>query len=154
MTVINLTTEIKAEINKCFDMARSIDLHMISASHTNEKAVAGKTSGLCEAGDIIIWEAIHFGIKQHLTSKITKMNYPFFFEDKMLKGAFKSMRHEHHFKEENGKTIMVDHFYYEVPFGIIGWLFDKIILKKHMTHFLITRNKKLKEMIENNNYKL
>jgi hypothetical protein len=78
MTEIQLTTEINAPVLKCFDIARSIDLHQATMLHTNEKAIAGRTSGLCELNDEVTWEATHFGIKQTLTSKITKLNAPYF----------------------------------------------------------------------------
>ena len=46
MPTIYLTIEINAPIERCFDLSRSIDLHTLSTSHTNEKAIAGVTSGL------------------------------------------------------------------------------------------------------------
>jgi ligand-binding SRPBCC domain-containing protein len=150
MTIIQLTTEIAGNAAQCFDIARDIDAHKLSTAKTNERAVAGKTTGLCELGDTITWEANHFGIKQNLTVEITNYNRPLFFEDKMLRGAFKSMRHEHHFEEVNGKTLMKDYFEYEVPFGIFGVFFDKVILKRYMTNFLLTRNLVLKSIIEGN----
>jgi ligand-binding SRPBCC domain-containing protein len=148
MTVIELETEIEGDINKCFDLTRDVDVHKLSTKKTNEKAIAGRTSGLCELGDKITWEAQHFGIRQKLSVEITKFEKPYFFEDKMTKGAFRSMRHEHHFKEDNGRTIMTDRFEYQVPFGFVGQLFDKVILKNYMTRFLKTRNKIIKKIAE------
>jgi len=46
MPVIELKTAIKAPVERCFDLSRSIDLHKISTAHTNEEAIAGVTSGL------------------------------------------------------------------------------------------------------------
>lgn len=149
MTTINLKTVIHSKIDACFDLARDIEVHILSTGKTNEKAIAGRTKGFCEQGDTITWEARHFGITQQLTVEITKLNRPFYFEDRMLKGAFKSMRHEHHFEEVEGKTIMSDHFEYEVPFWIFGWLFNRMILKQYMTKFLVTRNQTLKSLAEN-----
>ena len=148
MNTIHLTTEIKASIERCFDLSRDVDAHKLSAKNTREKAIAGRTSGLCELGDTITWEARHFGIRQNLTVEISQFNRPFFFEDKMLRGAFKSMRHEHRFEDRNGATIMNDQFEYEVPLGVAGRLFDKLVLKNYMTKFLRTRNQILKEMAE------
>ena len=51
MPTINLTTEINAPIEICFDLSRSIDLHKQSMEHTKEEAIAGRTSGLIEDGD-------------------------------------------------------------------------------------------------------
>lgn len=148
MTVIELETEIKAGIDQCFDLARSIDIHLQSTQKTNEIVVAGRASGLCEQGDKITWEATHFGIRQQLSVEITKLDKSYFFEDRMTRGAFKSMRHEHHFKETNGGTIMRDRFEYEVPFGFLGQIFNKLILKNYMTNFLMVRNKVIKDMAE------
>lgn len=149
MTKIELVTKIKGPLEICFDYARDIDMHMQSTTHTKEKAVAGRTSGRCEEGDIITWQAVHLGVKQKLTSKITVMKKYSYFEDEMLKGAFKSMHHKHFFEEVNGETIMKDELYYEVPLGFIGKIFDKLYLKQYMTNFLCKRNKYLKEYIEN-----
>jgi ligand-binding SRPBCC domain-containing protein len=148
MTVIELETEIESNIEKCFDLTRDVDVHKQSTEKTKEKVIAGRTSGLCELGDQITWEAIHFGVRQRLSVKITKLNKPYFFEDQMIKGAFKSMRHEHHFKALDGRTLMIDKFEYQVPFGLIGRLFDKIILKNYMTDFLLTRNRIIKKIAE------
>lgn len=68
----------------------------------------------------------------------------------MVSGAFKSFRHEHIFKENNGKTVMIDKFYFESPYGILGQLANRLFLKKYITQLLKTRNKFLKEIAENN----
>lgn len=150
MKKIKLVTEISASVERCFDLARDIDFHKFSAANTKEIATAGRMSGLCEFGDKVTWQASHFWVKQNLSIQITKYEKPYFFEDTMTKGAFKSMRHEHHFDFLHGKTIMTDYFYYEVPYGILGSVFDKIILRKHMTDFLRKRNRLLKSMAESN----
>jgi len=150
MTTIKLLTKIKAPIDICFDVSRDIKVHELSTKNTNERAVAGKTSGLCELNDEITWQATHFGVRQRLSVKITKVNKPVFFEDIMLKGAFNSMRHEHHFKQVDDCTEMIDFFNYKVPFGFLGNLFDKLLLKKYMTKFLTTRNQIIKEVSEKN----
>jgi ligand-binding SRPBCC domain-containing protein len=148
MTTIHLTTELNAGINKCFDIARDVDVHKLSTAKTNERAIAGRTTGLCELGDRITWEAKHFGVKQKLTVEITRLDRPYFFEDKMLQGAFKSMRHGHYFEETHGKTLMTDKFEYEVPFGIVGQFFDSVLLKTYMTKFLEERNRIMKAIVE------
>lgn len=148
MSTILLTTEIVAPLQTCFDLARSIDLHLSSMQHTKERAIAGRTSGLCELNDTIMWEAVHFGIKQNLTVKISKMESPHYFEDVMVKGAFKSIRHQHTFEENNGVTSMKDIFEYETPYGIFGKLFDALVLKKYMTNLLLERNRVIKQVSE------
>ncbi|WP_232541160.1 SRPBCC family protein [Spirosoma endbachense] len=125
-------------------------MHQQSTEKTKERAVAGKTSGLIEKGNFVTWEAIHFGIKQRLTVSIVEMNYPYYFNDKMVKGAFKEMNHSHFFEFEQGKTLMRDEFTYQTPFGILGAIFDKLILRTYMEKFLIERNRILKNVAESN----
>lgn len=42
---------IKADNKTCFDLARNIDFYQKTLEHSNEKVVAGKTSGLIELGE-------------------------------------------------------------------------------------------------------
>ncbi len=149
MPSIHLSTRINAPVETCFNLARSVDVHMASTAKTNEKAIAGRTSGLCEENDEITWEAIHFGIKQNLSVRITKMEFPFFFEDEMLKGAFRSMKHRHYFKSGNDHTVMTDEFNYTSPLGWLGRLADILFLEKYMRSFLILRNQFIKSLAEN-----
>ena len=46
MPRIKLETKIRASKEIVFDLSRSIDLHKLSTSQTNEEAIAGKTEGL------------------------------------------------------------------------------------------------------------
>ena len=148
MTTIHLTTEIKATIETVFNNSRNIDLHQQSASQTNEKAIAGRTSGLIEKGETVTWRGKHFGFYLQHQSIISEMNFPTYFVDEQLKGKFKSFKHQHFFEEKNGVTIMQDILQYETPFGIFGKLFDVLLLKKHLTRFIEYRNEVMKEKSE------
>ena len=148
MAIINLETRIKASPKTCFDISRAVEAHTDSLAHTKEKVVAGRMSGLFELNDWVTWEANHFGIRQHLTVKITKMEPYSMFEDTMVKGAFKSFEHQHYFEQEGDCTIMKDVFSYEVPGWIFGRLVDKLVLNKYMTKLLITRNEAIKRTAE------
>jgi len=148
MTLIKLQTKIKAPIETVFNLSRNIDIHLLSTSQTNEKAVSGKTSGLIELNETVTWKGKHFGIYLKHSSRISEMEFPKYFVDIMEKGHFKSFRHEHYFEEENGFTIMKDVLIYETPFWIFGNLFDKILLKKHLTVLIQKRNQIIKEIAE------
>lgn len=153
MAIIKLETTIKSDINTCFDLSRSIDLHKLSTVQTKEKAINGITSGLINLGESVTWEATHFAVRQQLTSKITAFNRPFYFRDEQIKGAFKYFIHDHYFEEKNETVIMKDIFEFQSPFGFIGKLFDKIILISYLTKFLIVRNNMVKEFAETDQWK-
>ena len=148
MTTIHLITKIKAPIETVFNNSRNITIHIETASKTNEKAIAGVTSGLIELNETVTWQGIHFGLKLQHQSKITQMQFPNHFTDEMLKGCFKTFKHEHTFTHENGITIMEDKLMYTTPCGIFGKLFDIISLKKYLTNFLLVRNQSLKALSE------
>lgn len=153
MPRIEIKTQVNADIKIVFDLSRSIDLHKISTAQTYEEAIAGKTAGLIGLNESVTWRARHFGVYQNLTSKVTAFNSPFYFVDEMTKGAFQGFRHEHHFIKTNGGTLMTDIFVYKSPFGLLGQLFDKIILKKYMTQLLTKRNQVVKEFAETGRWK-
>ncbi|WP_262152320.1 SRPBCC family protein [Chryseobacterium foetidum] len=144
MSKIHLTTIINSDIQTVFDLSRDIDLHQKSTFKTGEKAIAGRTSGMIELGETVTWRAKHLGFYQTHTSKITEMEKPSKFTDVMLKGRFKSFKHQHLFKTRGKQTIMTDILEFESPAGIIGKLFNYFFLKNYMTEFLTERNKVIK----------
>ncbi|MES2681583.1 MAG: SRPBCC family protein [Bacteroidota bacterium] len=148
MPTIKLEIEIFSDIETCFDLARSIDLHQISTAKTNEKAISGRTSGLINPDETVTWQATHFGIRQKLTSKITAFKRPFHFRDEQIKGIFKFIIHDHYFEQKDQKVIMKDVFSFQSPFGIFGRIFDKLVLTKYLRKFLIERNDIIKEYAE------
>ena len=148
MPIIHIETFISAPIEQCFDLMRDVDAHTRSTCRTHERAVAGKTAGLLGAGDEVTWEAVHFGVKQRLSIRVTRCEAPYLFEDEMVRGAFKSFTHRHTFGEESGGTLMVDDFTYVSPLGPLGWVADKLFLEGYMRRFLVERAHALKRMAE------
>lgn len=153
MPCIELTTVIHAPIQICFDLSRSADLHMISTQHTNETVIQGRRTGLFQNGDTVTWRAKHFGVYQHLQMVISEMNYPISFEDRMVKGVFKSITHQHFFSQHLGSTVMKDIFSYEVPLGVAGTLFDRIVLRRYMKNLLVKRNTCIKQYAETDQWR-
>ena len=86
------------------------------------------------AGDIVTWEAVHFGIRQRLTAKVTVMDRPYMFEDIMVKGAFHSFTIFIVYEKDNG-TLMIDRFQYK-SLGLIGVIADKLFLESYMRNFI------------------
>src|SRR5882757_3748510 len=117
MVRLEEVTVIAAPIQRCFDLARSVEVHVLGNVHWGEEAVAlgGVTSGLIGLGERVTWRARHFGVLQELTSEITAMDGPAldgpalgtagYFQDTMVRGAFRSMQHDHFFRTlEDGRT--------------------------------------------------
>lgn len=153
MNKIELSTFIEAPIERCFDLARSIDLHKISVQQTQETAIGGVTSGLIGPNQKVLWQATHLGFRQTMETQISKFTRPFFFTDEMVNGIFKTMIHDHFFYVMNKDTVMVDHFYYEAPLGLIGEAADIIFLKRYLTRLLTQRNETIKHYAETDKWK-
>ncbi|BBI34154.1 SRPBCC family protein [Cohnella abietis] len=149
MVIVTTEVLIDAPLEHCFDLARDIEVHTQTVwKHTKERAIEGTTKGMISGGEFVTFQATHFLIRQKLKSQIVSYNRPFYFVDEMVKGAFKSLRHEHTFEEQQGKTLMKDTLTFEAPFGIIGWITERVILKRYMKRFLEHRNHQLKLFAE------
>lgn len=138
---------IDAPIERCFDAARDLDLHVTSMQHTNERAVAGRMSGLIELDEEVTWRGRHFGVTQHFTSRITAFDRPHHFRDEMQRGAFRSFVHDHYFVAENGGTKMTDVLVFAAPLGILGVLAEKLFLRRYLERLLTTRAEAIRSAI-------
>ncbi|MGA7671698.1 MAG: SRPBCC family protein [Nitrolancea sp.] len=148
MTRIHLETHIAASIQRCFDLARSVDVHQQSMEQSGERAVSGVTSGLMELGDSVTWEAKHLGFTRRLTSKITNFDPPQGFVDAQVSGPFAYFTHTHGFIAIESGTLMTDDFDYGVPFGPLGAIGNRLILAGYMRRLLQTRNAHIKHIAE------
>jgi ligand-binding SRPBCC domain-containing protein len=149
MPTLRLEIEIRAPIERCFDLSRDIDLHMQSTEQTREIAISGVTKGLINLGEDVTWEATHLGIRQRLTSRITIFDRPIHFRDSQVKGAFQRFDHDHFFEiSKQGTTLMRDVFDYKSPLGWLGIMADHLFLESYMRTFLIKRNLLIKKVAE------
>ncbi len=153
MPTIHLTTFISAPVERVFDLARSIDLHRKSMAHTNEEAIAGIVNGLIELDETVTWRAKHLLKTRVFKSKITAMKRPLSFTDEMVDGDFKNVRHEHHFKQIDNGTLLIDLFYFESPYGALGKMFNELYLTGYMKKLLEMRNRFIKEYAEKEKWK-
>jgi len=153
LALIELATLIAAPRERVFDLARSIEAHQHSAARTQERAVAGVTSGLIGLNGEVTWQARHLGTTQELTVRITAFERPSFFQDVMIRGSFKTMKHDHRFAEHPGGTLMSDRFEFYSPLGVLGWLVDHLFLKAYMRRFLVRRSLALKHLAETDAWK-
>jgi ligand-binding SRPBCC domain-containing protein len=156
MSRIELTALIQAPVERVFDLARSVDLHLASTARTCEQAVDGVTSGLLGPGDQVTWRGKHFGMWQHLTSRITLYDRPYHFRDSMIRGAFRRFDHDHYFAPADapgGRTCMKDVFDFTSPLGLLGVFADRSFLIRHLRTLLLQRNQIIKEAAETERWK-
>jgi len=148
-------TVIRAPIERCFDLARSVEVHLAGNVHSGESAVAvagtgaGIASGLISMAQRVTWRAKHFGVWHNLTSEITAMDRPAYFQDTMTQGIFRCMQHDHFFRPLSADTTgMKDVFCFAAPLPVLGRLAEMALLRRYMHALLRERNAVLKEIAE------
>ncbi|MEX0885767.1 MAG: SRPBCC family protein [Phycisphaeraceae bacterium] len=154
MYTIRVSTLIEAPIDRCFDLARSMDLHVQSTGRTRERAVAGVTTGLIGPGDEVTFDAIHFGVRQRLTSRIVAYDRPHHFRDSVIRSAFRSMDHDHWFEQESPTaTRMTDVVSFAAPLGPLGWLAERLLLGWYLRRFIQQRACVMKQVAESEEWR-
>ncbi len=151
MPTLELELEITAPIEVVFDLFRSVEQHLASTSATRERAVGGITRGLLELGDEVTWEAVHFGIRQRLTSRITAFDRPHSFRDSMVSGAFRRFDHDHIFTATLTGTRIRERFDFDSPLGPLGWIANRVFLTEYMRRFLERRMAAIQQVAESSN---
>lgn len=151
MVTLEEITIIRAPVERCFDLARSAEVHLAGNIHCGETAVAaaGVTSGLIGAGQRVTWRAKHFGFWHQLTSEITAMERPAWFQDAMADGIFRWMKHDHFFRALNEEeTEMKDVFCFAAPLPVLGRVAEVTFLGRYMKALLDERKGALKRIAE------
>ncbi len=151
MITLHELTRVTAPIERVFDLSLSVEVHVLGNTHFGEETVplAGRTHGLMGLGDEVTWRARHFGVRQCLTSRITRYDRPHAFQDTMLRGAFRSMQHDHFFLHlPSGVTEMRDVFRFSAPIPLLGLIGEHAVLARYMRNLLIERNRVIQKVAE------
>jgi ligand-binding SRPBCC domain-containing protein len=154
MVSIEQCMRINAPIQRCFDLSRSIKVHLLGTESSGEQAVGGVITGPIGPNEFVRWRARHFGINQHLTSKITAFDSPNYFQDTMIEGVFSFMQHDHFFLAVSETTTeMRDRFTFAAPFPVLGQIAERLFLRAYMDRFLRHRNQILKQVAESDRWR-
>ena len=153
MRKIEFNTHIKAPLQRCYDLARSIDFHKISVPQIKEEVVAGCSSGLIGPNQHALLQTRVAGLRFSTELKLTRYAPPFFFSYEIVNEVFESIVHEYYFYDLKEETVMVDHFYFETRYGILGKFANILFLKKLLAHAIQHRNEMLREYAESEKWK-
>ena len=156
MFTIEETIFIRAPIQRCFDLARSVEVHVLGNIHFQESATAvgGRTTGLIELGERVTWRAKHFWVWHELTSEIVRLQSPTYFRDVMVRGIFRSMTHDHYFRQlAGGQTEMRDVFTFGAPLPPLGRVAEAIFLGRYMRQLLRERNDVIRQVAESDEWR-
>lgn len=151
MVTLVTRTRIHAPITVAFDLARSVEVHLAGNVHCGEQAiaVAGVTTGLVGLHQRVTWRARHFGVRHTLTTEITEMGVPLYFQETMRSGPFRIMRHDHLFRSLALEcTEMENTLQFAAPLPFLGRIAEITVLRRYMLVLLEERNAVVKEIAE------
>ncbi|MFG3681204.1 SRPBCC family protein [Micromonospora chalcea] len=143
MARIELTTDVLAVAGDVFDACLDIGMHTESMGASAERAVGGVTAGRLKAGDVVTWEARHFGLPWRMTIRITDYRRPQAFVDEQIRGPFGRWHHEHSFTPDPANpsaTVMRDVIDFAAPMGPFGGLVASLILRPYLRRLIARRN--------------
>lgn len=89
------------------------------------------------------------GIQVRWQTEICKVQKPFIFADRQLKGPYKVWEHTHTFREERGGTMMNDIVDYEIPLGLLGRMMNRLVVRREIEKIFEHRRKTLEEIFKN-----
>lgn len=144
MTVaFRVVTELDAPPERAFALSLDIGAHERSMAATDERAVAGTTTGTIGLGESVTWRARHFGIVWRMTSRITALEAPHRFVDEQVRGPFARFHHVHRFEPSARGTRMVDEIEFRAPLGPLGVLAERVALARYLPRLITERNASL-----------
>lgn len=133
-----IVTDADVSAEQLFEISLDIDAHVSSMQQSDERAVAGVTSGEIGLGETVTWRARHFRIWFTMTSKITELNKPTRFVDQQVQGPFSTFVHEHRFESAGDGCRMTDTITVGSP--ILGRLVERTILVPYLRRLITQRN--------------
>lgn len=145
MFTLRHSTLVHAPIERCFALSTNIALVQKELGMT---PVAGRTTGCVRGGDTVRWEGWQLGFPNYHLSLISEYDAPWHFQDRMLKGRFKTFAHDHRFRHVDGGVLFEDEVRFSLPLGWPGYLVGRFVMVPHIRKLLHGRFAMLKSIAE------
>lgn len=147
MPFYQLRTEqfIKTDINNLWDFISSPEnLKRITPEYMGFDITSDNLLGKMYEGMIISYKVSPlFGIKTTWVTEITHIREKEYFVDEQRIGPYKFWHHQHLLIEKEGGTMMQDIVSYSPPFGILGSIINKLVIRKKLTQIFNYRRRAL-----------
>lgn len=148
MPRIHTTTFIAAPIERVFDLSRHIALYKLIFQSRKERITSGAATALVGKNETITIIAKHAGRARMSMIKITTFQQPTLFVEEQVKGDLQNYKHEHHFKQVENGTIVIDLLEFGFPKDIVGKFFGKVYFKKYLEELLRKRTELIRNYAE------
>jgi ligand-binding SRPBCC domain-containing protein len=152
MFILRHSMLIHAPVERCFALSTHL---AIVERELGMHPVEGRTGGLVTAGETIRWEGIQLGFANYHVSLIVPETWdpPYFFQDRMIEGRFRSFEHNHRLIETTNGTFLDDDIRFTMPLGWPGWLVGRVMLVPHILGLMRRRFNLLKRIAETDQWR-
>lgn len=89
------------------------------------------------------------GIPLRWQTEICKVEKPYLFTDRQLKGPYKMWEHTHSYEKVDNGILMKDEVKYQLPLGFLGDIANSIIVRKKVEDIFAFRKQVLETMFKN-----
>ena len=136
-------------IDKAWDFFSSHEnLNEITPPDMNFQTLGNSNTDKMYSGQIITYKVSPlFGIPLYWMTEITHVREKEYFVDEQRKGPYTFWHHTHRFSEIPGGVEIYDQVYYELPFGLLGILVHKLVVKKRIAEVFDYRFKVLEKSL-------
>lgn len=143
MVTLEEITVIHAPVERCFDLARSVDLRQEGMANAGEQPTSGTSSALLGLDDEVIWPVRYLGTSRNITLRVSRLEAPRFLQFRMVSGPFRLFEHDHLFVERGqGLVAMKDTLRFAAALPGLGMLAEQGF-KTYLLKFLSARNQLL-----------
>ena len=154
MAVIRCELVVRAPAERCFDLARSVDLHADSSADIAARAVGGRCAGLSADGDTTVWSARFLGLRFAMQTRIGDFSRPTHFRDAMTRGLLRQFAHHYQFRPlPDGGCVMSDELRVEVPLQPLGRLVERLYLVGRMKYLVRRRLERIRVVAEGQDWR-
>ena len=152
MLLIRHEVNVRAPAARCFDLTRSVDLHVDASTEISARAVGGRCTGLSRQGDATVWSAHFFGVRFPMTTRIENYLYPQRFGDRMIRGV-RRFAHAYRFRSlPDGGCLLSDELIVEAPGGFLGRPVEAFYLRRRMDGLVRRRLEHIKAVAEGHDW--
>lgn len=139
---------LKANLEEVWSFASNpANLQKITPEYMGFEILTKDLSDKMYAGMIISYKVSPLlGIKMKWTTEITHVEEYRYFIDIQQEGPYRFWHHQHHFKENSNGVLMTDILTYQPPFGFIGSIANKLIIRNKLKQIFDFREKKMVEI--------
>ena len=154
MPVIHITTFVSAPNSRVFDLSRNTRLYKQAFPDGKESFHSAATGNLLERGETVTIHSKRLSKLRTLTLRVTEFDRNQSYVEEQVKGDLLSYRHQHHFRQVDNGTVMIDLIDFDFPRDSFGKFFGRFYMKSILEKYIMARISLVKQYAESEKWKV